>query len=296
MISQIKKHNEDKIAYIDLFAGRGRYDDGTKSTPLLILEKAIQNPDTRDMLVTVFNDIDLDNIRSLKTEVSGISNISALKYKPEIINEEVGEDLVKELETMHFVPTLFFIDPCGYKGLSLDLFKAILKDWGCDCLFFFNYNRINPALENDIVREHMDALFGIERANRLREKLRTISSPIDRENTIMNEIKQALNGMGGKYVQPFCFKNDRGTRTSHYLIFMTKHPLGYKIMKDIMAKVSICSEQGVPTFEYNPAKSYQMRLSGLSTLEGLEADLLTEFAGRTLLFEQMDEKGNGYIW
>jgi hypothetical protein len=29
------------IAYIDLFAGPGRYKDGTKSTPLLILESAI---------------------------------------------------------------------------------------------------------------------------------------------------------------------------------------------------------------------------------------------------------------
>ena len=28
-----------RIAYIDLFAGKGRYNDGTKSTPLLVLEE-----------------------------------------------------------------------------------------------------------------------------------------------------------------------------------------------------------------------------------------------------------------
>jgi len=42
-----------RIAYIDLFAGPGRYEDGTLSTPLLVLEKAIEDPNMRKMLVTV---------------------------------------------------------------------------------------------------------------------------------------------------------------------------------------------------------------------------------------------------
>src|SRR5436190_1804539 len=33
--------NDQRIAYVDLFAGPGRYEDGAKSTPLLILEQAI---------------------------------------------------------------------------------------------------------------------------------------------------------------------------------------------------------------------------------------------------------------
>ena len=42
---QNKYDSPDKrIAYIDLFAGPGRYEDNTKSTPLLVLEKAIANP------------------------------------------------------------------------------------------------------------------------------------------------------------------------------------------------------------------------------------------------------------
>jgi hypothetical protein len=44
-------------AYADLvglFAGPGSYTDGTKSTPLVILELALQDAGLRDMLVTVF--------------------------------------------------------------------------------------------------------------------------------------------------------------------------------------------------------------------------------------------------
>ena len=39
IMPQAQKTREKKIAYLDLFAGPGRYKDGAKSTPLLILEK-----------------------------------------------------------------------------------------------------------------------------------------------------------------------------------------------------------------------------------------------------------------
>ncbi len=44
IIPTAKAHGGN-IAYLDLFAGPGRYQDGTKSTPLLILQQAIADPD-----------------------------------------------------------------------------------------------------------------------------------------------------------------------------------------------------------------------------------------------------------
>ncbi|MGK7924628.1 MAG: three-Cys-motif partner protein TcmP [Spirulina sp.] len=44
----ILKKTTKNIAYVDLFSGSGRYKDGSKSTPLLILEKAIADPDMTD--------------------------------------------------------------------------------------------------------------------------------------------------------------------------------------------------------------------------------------------------------
>ena len=68
--------------------------------------------------------------------------------------------------------------------------------------------------------------------------------------------------MGGKYVLPFAFKNETGTRTSHHLIFVSKHPLGYGIMKEIMAKESSRPRAGRADFEYNPADNEQPLLFG----------------------------------
>ena len=55
---------QTKIAYIDLFSGPGRYADGTLSTPLLVLKKAIDDPKMHSILVTLFNHRDASNVVS----------------------------------------------------------------------------------------------------------------------------------------------------------------------------------------------------------------------------------------
>lgn len=148
--AQGKASRNKRIAYIDLFAGPGRYKDGAKSTPLLILEQAIENG-FRDCLVTMFNDKDEDNTSTLKAEIEKITGIDKLKFEPDIYTSEVGEEIVNMFEGLNLVPTLFFVDPWGYKGLSLRLINSVLKDWACECIFFFNYTRINMGLSNAAV-------------------------------------------------------------------------------------------------------------------------------------------------
>ncbi len=304
MIRTIKKQNnlgkkvDEKIAYIDLFAGPGRYTNGSSSTPIKVLETAISDPDMRNMLKTLFNDANSEHTNSLQDAINTIPGIENLKYKPRIINYEVGENIVQAFNQLKLGPTLFFVDPWGYKGLSLELINSVVKNWGCDCLFFFNYNRINMGLGNSSVKQHMNALFGETRADSLREKLQALK-PKERELTIVEDICEALQEMGGKYVLPFSFKNEKGNRTSHHLIFVSKHFKGYEIMKGIMAKESSEQNQGVPSFEYNPATSMQPLLFELyRPLDELEAMLLDTFAGKTITMKEIylqHNVGKSYI-
>ncbi len=300
IIAAEKKRGEaaGRIAYIDLFAGPGRYEDGTRSTPLRILTRAIRDPDLCQRLVIMFNDANSDHSHSLEHTIANLPGIDQLKYKPQVYNYEVGQEIVSMFEQMNLVPTFFFVDPWGYKGLSLRLINSVLKNWGCDCVFFFNYTRINMGLENELVEEHMNALFGKKRADALRIRLEPMS-PIERELTIVEEIAQALKEMGGKYVLPFSFKDNKGRRTSHHLIFVSKHFRGYEIMKEIMAKESSIKEQGVPSFEYSPASSRQPMLFELARpLDALVGMLLNDFAGQQLTMKQIYERhsvGKPYI-
>jgi three-Cys-motif partner protein len=271
-----------KVAYIDLFSGPGRYDDQTKSTPVMVLEHAISDPGLCEILLVHFNDKEATHCQSLREVIGNIPGIEKLKHKPQVHQSEVGEDLVKRFEQIRHVPTLFFVDPWGYKGLSLRLVNSVLKDWGCDCIFFFNYNRISMGMSNDLVREHMNALFGEARADSVRQKIDG-TPPKDRELLITEEIAAALKEMGGKFVLPFRFCNDKGNRTSHHLIFVSKHVRGYEIMKDIMAKESSSRDQGVPSLEYNPAdRRFPLLFELTRPLDDLEKALPLAFAGRTM--------------
>jgi hypothetical protein len=60
-----EKFHGGKIAYVDLYAGPGRYRDGAASTPLLILEKALEAPRVAAALIAMFNDHDENNTQTL---------------------------------------------------------------------------------------------------------------------------------------------------------------------------------------------------------------------------------------
>lgn len=287
-----------RIAYIDLFSGPGRYHDGTPSTPLLILERAIRDPVLRSTLLTHFNDSDGELARQLGAEVSAFPDVGLLRFKPKVTNFVVGQKVVEALEHIHLVPSLVFLDPWGYKGLSLDLVNAILKDWACECIFFFNYRRINAALENKLLSDTVTGMLGVALVEKLRAKVQGLT-PQDRELTVMEGIVEELSGQKGRLVLPFCFKDEGGRRTSHYLVFVTKHPLGYTIMKDIMYRESTSSEQGVATFEYRPAsREYALLFEFARPLEDLEGMLLNEFAGRQMKMKDIFEQhhlGKRYV-
>ena len=148
------------------------------------------------------------------------------------------------------------------------------------------------GLSNPNVKEHMNDLFGEERANDLRNRLQGLE-PEEREYEILEAIAESLSDLGGEYVLPFTFKRESGQRTSHHLIFVSKHPLGYKIMKNIMAGYSSETSQGVPSFEYSPATERQPLLFELSrSLDELCDMLLSDFSGQSLSMKDIFDQHN----
>src|SRR5258708_11052679 len=143
-----------KIAVIEMYAGPGRYKEGAAWTPLLVLEAAIQDQELSKMLVTIFNDGNSDHSETLKEEIKKLPGIEKLKHAPEILCGPIDEDAERYFNETRLVPSFSFVDPFGYKGLSLKIVNGVIKDWGCDCVFFFNYNRINAGITNPIVKTH----------------------------------------------------------------------------------------------------------------------------------------------
>src|SRR5690606_30659000 len=95
VIMPTAQKNGGRIAYIDLYAGPGRYKDGAASTPLLVLEHAITDPKLRSMLVTLLNDADSNKTSTLQEEIDKLPGVENLKYKPTVSCGEIDEEAEK---------------------------------------------------------------------------------------------------------------------------------------------------------------------------------------------------------
>ena len=195
----IMARQHDKIAYLDLFSGPGAYADGTRSTPLLVMGPAAAEPLIASRLVSIFNDVNEDSAQKLEHALASVPGIDKLTYDPKIMNADVSDEVITELEDLQkMVPSLSFIDPYGYRGLTLNLIGRVVRDWGCEVIFFFNYQRINAAISNPKVRKHMEALFTAERLAELQTELASAKKD-DRPDVIFQHLRGRLEELGGTY-------------------------------------------------------------------------------------------------
>jgi three-Cys-motif partner protein len=277
-----KRANKRVIGYVDLFAGRGRFEDGSESTPLLILRKAVSEPVLGGALKTFFNDKRADEIVALQREVTAIPGIDRLSHVPQFHSEAVTPQIAERLTEFRVIPTVLFADPFGYIGISLQLLKLLLENQKSEALVFFNTNRIRAGVSNEFVREHIDALFGAKRAEVVRARVAGLHGD-NREQVILDSFQDGLRAIGFRYVVRFRFRSRSADRTSHHLIHCSRHPLAEKIMKEVMDRYSVKDFDGVPLFQVPRDDSGQGWLFGqdLPPVE-LAQDLLRQFAGRTL--------------
>lgn len=290
----------DKLTFLDLYSGPGLYSEGgVHSTPLRVLESILREDDLRDIVATRFNDEVPEFCEDLAGAISGLPGIDTLRFQPVITNESVNQGMVNQYLRGRPGPTLLYLDPFGYKGLSLDLIWSVVQHFGSDCIFFFNYRRVNAGLPNPFLDEPIDALFSKAHADALRAKITSLSVD-EREEAIIAEITAALKEKGGEYIQGFRFKSETGIRTSHLLIFVSKSAFALKLMKDIMAKESSALGSQVPSYEFNPTrekkvKAEQSQMSMMGDLfetapdeiDDLGEALLRDFRGQILSFQEI---------
>lgn len=274
------------MAYIDLFCGPGKYENDKPSAPLLVVQNTLANPALLNRMNFVFNDKDPNNISMLKQAISQIDENSKLKARVQYYNETVEQDFYNRLNIPANMPVLSFVDPFGYKGLTMNLINRLINNSGSDCIFFFNYNRINMALSsNTKFDEHLKSLFGDTRTAELKKRL-AHQPPEQREPIVLNALIEALRENKSNYVLPFKFYSTEMLRTSHFIIFVTKHPVACKIMKQIMYSNSAKDSDDVATFSFEDSRNFGVGFEQLTIfdrpIQSLRGDILRKYAEKTI--------------
>ena len=254
------------MGYIDLFCGPGKYGDNNDSAPLLIVKKVLSDPLLCSKIKMIFNDQDEHNIAVLKREIDALDVSGSLAQRIAYYNLTIDQDFSESLRITEGIPILSFVDPFGYKGLSLKLIDKLINNNGSDCIFFFNYNRINMALSNYKFDNHLEGLFGQNRTRIIKEKLCSLSA-LERESLIIQSLIDALREYKGRYVLPFKFYCKGKIRTSHFIIFVSKHPVACKIMKQILYTNSAKDVDDVANFTFEDHKNFAHKVEQVSMFD-----------------------------
>jgi three-Cys-motif partner protein len=279
----VKTNRPPRLRYVDLFAGPGKI-DGVKSTPLLIVQHVISKPELCECVGALLNDEDAGYIEQLRKNLKELPGYEKLKIPPRLRSGPVDEKLVEMFAKSNGVPSFSFIDPFGYSGLTLSLVQALVSGFGSDMVLFFSFDSINRALTNEHVKEHVDALFGPKRAERLRQVVKKMR-PDEREEVLIEAFIEAITeDLGYEYVIPYVFEKEDKDRTSHYLMFISKRDRGFKIMKEIMYKESQDKTQGIAKFGYvrqiSAEKTPLLHLMN-TPRSNFGKQLCTDYAGRS---------------
>jgi three-Cys-motif partner protein len=121
---------DNRIGYVDLFAGPGRYKDGAISMPVRVLEKALSDQQLSARLVTIFNDRDPEHTSTLRQVIKELSGIENLTHAPRIWNQEVGDQIAQAFDSIQKIPILAFIDPWGIQGTHTAVCRRVLEGLG----------------------------------------------------------------------------------------------------------------------------------------------------------------------
>lgn len=231
----------DKIYYIDLFSGPGRYKDGAPSTPIKLFDliNNFKNEDYKKKLHYVFNDKEKAFFESLCSNLAAHEIWQEVKDKVSITNTCASEvDLTHILSTRN--PVFSFIDPWGYIDISANQIWSLVENIGSDCVLFFSANRILMDINKPECQEHFKLLFGSELSNAKNVYLKNLSTTEKMDKLLYYFSKNLYSTMKSSnykyklYLHPFYFKFDDKEKISHYIVFISKNHKAIIEMKKVM--------------------------------------------------------------
>lgn len=239
----ILKGSNKNLVYIDGFAGPGSYIQSRTGiefdgSPILALQLIADKKDFSSKVSTIFIEADDVLFNQLKRKVDDFYDEHPQIRKPICRHGTFAEQLNEILKgiRVNLAPTFLFVDPCGVSGTSFNTIRAVMENAKCEVFIFFNIDGIRRIAGLLALSPVLVELMGSkERVKALHDRLARTDDVGERERMILSEYCNALReDMGVRFIVPFRVEHEAQRRTSHYLIHASKHPLGFRIMKDVM--------------------------------------------------------------
>ena len=227
----------DKLLYIDGFAGPGEYKNYPKGSPIIALE-CYRNHVLGGHLSDVyflFIEKNEERYMHLTSKIKKEYPDLFLKRKIHIVNDRFDRalsQLLQEIGDSTIISSFVFIDPFGYSGYPLDL---LAEFWNkCkrpEYLITFTVDSINRFSPN--TPGAIDELYG---DNKWRKCLDLEGD--EKIKCFVGKYRNALQErLGNVYIHEFKMINRYG-HPVYFLIFITKSNRGLEMMKEAMFRTT----------------------------------------------------------
>lgn len=270
-----------KLLYVDGFAGKGKYEDGSLGSPLIAIQVA-NDRYKKGEFFCVFVESDKSTFLDLEREIRAVtvpSHIRIITKQKEFA--DVASEILDEVPIKNMlVPSFWFIDPFGIKGVPLTLVQRILQYKQAEIFFRFSSRDISRFLTSPY---HTEALKKIYNSDCWQEAVPLSGQARDLRLRDLY-IRRLKEEEIARFVNSFKVTMPNILRTAYHLIHATNHFDGFKIMKDIMYGA------GTPgTFAYLGPEEGQLRLFS-QNLAKFKEYLINRFKNRVLTFDRILEE------
>jgi three-Cys-motif partner protein len=282
-----------RVVFIDGFAGPGVYDTGEPGSPIVALKTLVEHTAFKGMrgeFVFLFIEKDPKRVASLKTEIAAYW--ATIQGQPENVKvsvvegefEDVASSLLTDLESKgaKLAPTVAFVDPFGFSGVSLDTICRLTAFPRCEVIFSFMYDSLNRWVTHpdDNIRQLLHDLFGTDEYQQA-DGL----NPAERK-AFLHELYKRQLAEAGRFKYTLAFEMiDRRGKSVYSLIFGTRHIKGLEAMKAAMWKID---PSGM--FRFSDEHAGQTNLFGEDIdTQPLREAILAQFAGQEVAIHRIHE-------
>ncbi len=315
-----------RIHLYDLMCGEGKYEDGSKGSPIIAIEKIknhyFTNNKTIPNLKVMFNDKDESQIEKGTLKVDRVKKYISEMFVPKNVEIEYSSEnyldlfpkVLKTVSSFRNEKALLFIDPYGYKEIHPDDLKRLLSNGNVEIILFLPVSHMYRFQKKSLSEDDFPG----------GEPLKEFLLPLFRQNIELKGHTSVLNFIENlkKAFRVFLknerifvdtFSIERSQQNTYSLFFFTPNILGFEKMLEAKWKIDekqgkgfkILSKQtdmfseiqisNFPNKLKHFISSTNLRTNGEVYLFGLENGFLPRHANKVLMQFQKEEKGFSVI-
>ena len=236
----IMLRSNEKVLFVDAFAGPGEYTNGEKGSPVIALEAFLSHSSRYLMtgeLSFVFIEKEPPRAQHLKRVIDEFKSRLPASSQAQVFQGTFTNELTNALDAIDLqnralAPAFVMVDPFGVSDTPMSLVRRILENPKSEVYISFMYEYINRFKRSSEFSDPLDELFG---CREWRDGIDEYD-PEKRKSFFYGLYKNQLKASGAKYV--LHFELYEGRRLKYALFFATNHHRGCDKMKQAMWKVA----------------------------------------------------------